>query len=383
MKKRTGALLVLASLLAYGAFAQQVKGDVTVGVYPAERKLDSKYKEAKSGFGGAYYLGDFIMSNDYITAAGKIYYRMSGATNRHEESQKLDIKRAYIRFRPDGTRALEISAGKLYSYYLPGNFFALSEIYTGSSRWGKTGVGLKSEVAGFTFGLGLPVTESYVAYEESFGINGAIGYNFKHLYDNVPLSLGADVFYTRTDSEKEGLDYSHSWAASANWTPSFGGFVDKMNLTLTYSSRSEPFVASSTFKNVTNYKDEKMKDSNLVSLNLATNLGPVELTLESEAGHSVSGDMVSLYDGIQLLIPFNDLVAFKPRFFYYGAIDAKDSDRSRTTYEVYPRLWFTWDQWTVSAGFDWFYKETEKDKFRGEWNVPIYVKYKIANKGRK
>ena len=146
---------------------------------------------------------------------------------------------------------------------------------------------------------------------------------------------------------------------------------------MTVSGKTEPYVSSSVFKNVTNYKNEDMKESNLISLNFNSYVGDVQVELEAEAGKSVKGNMIPLYTGLQLLIPFTKIVAFKPRVYYYGALDSDVSDDSRQTFEIYPRLWITRGLWTYSLGFDWFYKQTSKDEYKAEWNVPIYVKYRI------
>ena len=377
MKKTV--LTFLASCVLFPAFSAELKvvGAVTAGIYPVEKTLDSKYEDSDIGFGGAYLLADFNLSSEYITAASKIYYRTSSAQKWSEEGQKIELKRAYVRFRPMGNNALEFSAGKLYSYYLPGNFFNLAEIYTGASRWGKTGIAVKSEIDAFTFGLAVPATESYVAYGDSFGVNGCIGYDLSKTGKGIPLSFGADCLFTRTEKEKEDSEYKCSWAFSSNWKPELDGTIRKLSLTMTVSGKTEPYVSSSVFKNVTNYKNEDMKESNLISLNFNSYVGDVQVELEAEAGKSVKGNMIPLYTGLQLLIPFTKIVAFKPRVYYYGALDSDVSDDSRQTFVIYPRLWITRGLWTYSLGFDWFYKQTSKDEYKAEWNVPIYVKYRI------
>ena len=115
--------LVAASLLAFclaGGFCVtfESKSNVTFGITPVQKITDENSLEQSNQFGGAYFLGDFALSNEKITAAGKIYYRLKSAESRDEEAQQLDIKRAFIRYRPFASNLLEFSLGKLYSYYL-------------------------------------------------------------------------------------------------------------------------------------------------------------------------------------------------------------------------------------------------------------------------
>ena len=107
MKKTV--LTFLASCVLFPAFSAELKvvGAVTAGIYPVEKTLDSKYEDSDIGFGGAYLLADFNLSSEYITAASKIYYRTSSAQKWSEEGQKIELKRAYVRFRPMGNNALE------------------------------------------------------------------------------------------------------------------------------------------------------------------------------------------------------------------------------------------------------------------------------------
>ena len=383
--------LVAASLLVFclaGGFCVtfESKSNVTFGITPVQKITDENSLEQSNQFGGAYFLGDFALSNEKITAAGKIYYRLKAAESRDEETQQLDIKRAFIRYRPFASNLLEFSLGKLYSYYLPGNYFQLSEIYTGATRWGKTGAGAILEYKRFTLGLALPLKETKTAFKDSFGLNAAACYDFSSLSDSLPVKIGADINYTRTGAvySKNGTktsdtDYDFEKSFSLYFTPKISGFFKNPALTLTYSHNAEPYVSSSVFKNVSNYSDSDMKKSQFASLNFRGNFGAVQMIAEGEAGHSISGDTIPLYAGTQALIPFyGKIVWFKPRFYYYAALDSSDSEKSRSTFEFYPRAWITAGKITVSAGADILHKEYKKDFWKWEWSLPMYVQYKVG-----
>ena len=388
MKRLIGAGLSLLALC--GAFSADftTKGNILFGGTAAEQTWDAAFDNADVDFGGAYVMGDFIVSTKKITAGGKIYYRVKKADDTKDLdtdtgfAQKLDIKRAYIRFRPFGDSLLELSGGKLYSYYLTGNYFQLAEIYTGSSRWGKTGVGAKSEYKGFTFGAAIPLTESYLEFQNYRAFFLAAEYDFASVSERLPISLGATFGMEYASTEKKGADtivdknvYS---TVSLNAKPKTDGFISKVNAALSVSFNSEPYVASSTFKNVTNYGAEHLAQSHFASLNFRGYVGAVQVLAEGEAGHSSEGDMIPLYGGVQLLIPLVEHLSFKPRFFYYAALDASDGANSRMTFEVYPRLWVTAGQWIVSLGADFAHKQVTQDAWRWEWSVPFYVEYKIG-----
>lgn len=375
------------------AAAFNASGNIIAGITPVEQITEeekgnkakrTEYNESKQ-FGGAYLKGEGSLSSEKLTVSGKIYYRLNSSSSRDEEAQKLDIKRAFLRYRPFGSELLEVSAGKAYSYYLSGNYFQLAEIYTGATRWGKTGIGAKSEWNGFTFGLSLPVTESYVKFKDYFGFGAGAGYDFSALSENIPVKLGASLLYTRTgadysskDDITDGADYDFSESFSLYFTPELEGFISKPALTLTYSHNSAPFVSNAAYKNVANYSDSDLKKSKFVSLNWRSYFGPVQFLAEGEAGHSVSGDMIPLYAGTQLLIPvIGKTVWFKPRFFYYAALDTKNDKNSRASFEFYPRVWITKGKYTFSAGADILHKEYEKDVWKWEWSVPVYLQYKI------
>lgn len=382
------------TLLASSVFAAEFtsSGKILVGGTAIQKTYsDSSFEDSTTEFGGLYVLGDFTLSSEKLTAGGKMYYR---AKNKDDSwdidkdtalAQEIEIKRAYLRYRPFGDKLLEVSIGKLYSYYLTGNYFQLAEIYTGSSRWGKTGVGAKSQYAGFTFGAALPVTESYVEFGNYRAGFGAVEYNFAKLNENLPFSLGfalgAEYSASETKDAKTGeITRTHDdavyWTASVNYAPRFTGFVSKLNATLSFSYNSDPFVASSVFKNVSNYS--AVSKSNFASLNFRSNVGAVQLIAEGEAGHCVDGDMIPLYAGAQLQIPIVEHVSLKPRFFYYAALDDSDSDKSRQTFELYPRLWITAGQWSIMAGADFSHKQVSADGWKWEWSLPFYVEYKVG-----
>ena len=380
-------------LLSFRAFSADftTSGKILVGGTAVQKTWDSSFEESTTEWGGAYAMGDFTLSSDRLTAGGKMYYRIKKYDDSKDVdtdktlAQEVEIKRAYLRYRPFANKTLEVSIGKLYSYYLTGNYFQLAEIYTGSSRWGKTGVGAKSQIAGFTFGAALPLTESYVEFRNSRSGFGAIEYNFAKLNENIPLSLGFSLGADYTASEKQDSKTKEVtrttndevyWTASANYAPKLTGFVSKLNATLSFSYNSDPYVASAVFKNVSNYKT--VSKSNFASLNFRSNFGAVQFIAEGEAGHTVDGNMIPLYAGTQLLIPIVEHIAFKPRFFYYAALDDSDSDASRKTFEFYPRAWITIDQWTISVGADFLHKQVTRDDWKWEWSVPFYVEYKVG-----
>lgn len=392
MKKTLFFTFTILLTCSISLFAFDKKAKITVGVTPL-----SKTTGEDLDFGSAYFLSDFALSNNYITAGGKIYYRLSKADDAKDVdktktlSQKLDIKRAYLRFRPFANEKFESSIGKLYSYYLPGNFFSLSEIYTGQSRWGKTGIGTKWQNYGFTVGVALPVTENYTEFANSWGINVALVYDFSTLNENVPLKTGGTFFYSYEYSENQNKQTSEittskennfSGSFSVNYAPKFSGFVSAMNSTLTFSYNSEPYVASSIFKNVANYNADNLDKSWFFSINHKNNFGKIQLILEGEVGHSLSGNMIPLYGGTQILIPIVEHFLLKPRFFYYAALNSKNNEESRKTFEIYPRIVLSFgnknqNQWNINVGTDFLYKQTDKNNWNLEWNLPFYVEYKI------
>lgn len=387
LKKQIGAaaLCLAVSSASLSAVSFDTKSLITVSLTPVEQITENG--ETEREFGGTYVQGDFALSNDKITAAGKIrYWIKPSAYSSDSIKQRMDIKRAYIRYRPFAANLLEFSLGKFYSYYLPGNYFSLADHYTGSSRWGKTGIGAKFEYKGLTLGVAIPVTESDVRIADYFGLGSSMSYDFSRLNKNIPVKLGANFLYTRTgvdysskDDITDKADYDYSEAVSLYYTPKLSGFISRLSLALTYSRNVAPFVSSSAYKHISNYADSDMKKSHFVSWNLRSYFGSIQLITEGEAGHSISGDIVPFYTGTQLLIPvYEKTVYFKPRFFYYAAINTQNNDESRQTFEFYPRAWITAGKYTVSAGVDILRKEYDKDSWKWEWEIPLFVQYQVG-----
>lgn len=399
----SGKKVFLASLFAIVFFAAETaraavtfdtKSVITVSATPVERitetsvgkAAESKY-EQKNQFGGTYVQGDFALSNEKISAGGKIRCWVKPSVFSSDSiSYTMDIKRAFLRYRPFGTNLLEFSFGKMYSYYLPGNYFSLADFYTGASRWGKTGAGIKSEYKGFLLGTALQMTESNMKIADYFGISVAAGYDFSTLNKNIPVKFGADFNYVRTgadyslkDDITDSADYDFSECVSLYYTPKLDGIISKVAMTLTYSHNFKPYVSNAAYKKVANYNNSDMEKSQFVSWNYRNYFGPVQFLTEGEAGHSISGDMIPIYAGTQLLIPMiGETVWFKPRFFYYAALDTENDKNSRTSFEFYPRVWITSGKYTVSAGADIFHKEYEKDVWKWEWEIPLFVQYKVG-----
>lgn len=371
---------ISALILSMPLYAQkfETKGNITLGVTPVEQVLDAKMTDTKTQFGGAYLLGNIAVSNEKLTAAGKIYWRLGATDDIDDLSQKIDIKRAYVRFRPFGNNDLEFSAGKLYSYYLSGNYFQLAEIYTGASRWGKTGFGAKANIKGLTLGLALPLSESYIPFKEQFGLNAAAEFDISSVAENIPMKAGACLLYEKTKDKNDDDEHNLAKMISLTFTPNLDGILSKMSVTLSWSHDAEPFVASSVFKNVTNYKLSDLKKAWFASLNFRSYIGNVLLLAEGEAGHSTSGELVPIYFGAQALVPIINHFALKPRVCYYAAIDTENDDESRHTAEFYPRIQLTFSSWTINAGVDLKWKEIEKDDWKTEWSLPMYAEYKIG-----
>ena len=381
--KKIFSLIIFYGLLALcQLFAIPVKKSVVgFGITPVQNPVafDKKglHTDSESEFGGAYLWADIVQGNDFVTAAGKIYYRFNSIAEGQDASQKFELKRAYVKVRPCGNDFFEIAAGKLYSYHLPGGYFNLAEIYTGNNRWGKTGLGTKFEFAGFTTGLALPLTDSYVSFKEAFSLSAAIDYNFVKINEGLPLTAG---FSASQDFVKDDFSFS----LSAQFSPKTTGFISKAKFFASYSYNSEPYVASTVFKKIANYAKEDLKKAHFASINITMNLGKVEVITEGEAGHSMEGNYIPLYSGSQLLIPIIDHLAFKPRFYYYAALNESDSDLSRQTFEFFPRLWLTFGKCTVSAGTSIFLMQagtSSKDEKLSDWywgyEVPLYATWKF------
>lgn len=413
IKKNYLVLILLSVISVVNAFAAgfETKGNLLVGGTAAQKSWNKTDQDYVKKYGKFYLLGDIIMSNAYVTAGGKIYYRIGAAEEFEDLTQRLEIKRAFIRFRPFGNEFLEISGGKVYSYYLPGNFFQISEVYTGNSRWGETGVGVKSEINGFTFGLAIPVgdssstIETATKYDDFFALNGAVGYDFSKISENFPVKASATAGFTRATKststktktavdEKKGTvttvttkvvtdispEYEKHWAYSLYYTPKLQGVISKLALAVTYSYNAKPFVSNSGYTPVINYNDSQMKRSQFASINFRSNFGPVQLLAEGEAGHSLDGNKIPLYLGTQLLIPIVKHIDFKPRFNAFAAVDSCDYQETRRTYEFYPRLWVTGSSWIVSLGADINHKEVAHNDWKWEWSIPFYFEYKVKTR---
>lgn len=378
-------LVALAVLSVSAAFAKELefKGNLLWGGTISQEDYDKKSKEMVEKYAKNYLLGDVILSTEKLTVGGKIYYRIPAMEKSEEISQRMEIKRAFVRVRPMGNELLEISGGKLYSYYLPGNFFQISETYTGASRWGESGVGVKSEWNGWTFGAALPVGESSskietaTKFDNFFALNGAIGYDFSHLDSAFPIKLNADAGFRRTKADDEAK-YNQIFAASVYYTPKLDGFVNKMYAALTYSYNAKPFVANTGVSPLINKDDSDLALCHIISLNYRSYFGPVHFTFEGEIGKSIEGNKIPVYGATQFLVPFTEVLAIKPRFMYYSAIDSDNGDNTRSSYEIYPRLWITPNKnWNISLGADFVKKQISKDDWKWEWSVPFYVEYKI------
>ncbi|MBQ4378500.1 MAG: hypothetical protein II821_04815 [Treponema sp.] len=368
--------LVLAALLCTeGAFALSNSTSLTFSVAPVEKDADDNVQ-----FGGAYLLAESTLSDDYVTLGGKLYYKLKETDSKSEETQKLEIKRAYAKIRPFGNKTLELAIGKLYSYYLSGGYFSLTETYTGATRWGKTGVGLKSEISGFTFGLALPLTESYAAFSDTWGLNFGAEYDFSTLFETLPLKAGFSIFYNSTADEKNFTPSEKDFAecVSLNFSKKNLAFFKTFSVFAAFSHNAEPYVSNSVFKPVANYSNKDMKSSNLFSLAFRPTIGSVKITSESEIGHSIEGSMVPFYTALQVQFPIFGCVSLKPQFGYYAAYDTSDSSKSFDTLEFYPRFMAEIGKWTVTAGWDIFYKEVSDSEYRWLWEFPVTAKLKIG-----
>lgn len=356
------------------ALLSESKSNITFGITPLE-SVSSENSNCE--FGGMYLLGDFLISLPKISLGTKIYYRINSSDSWENNQQKIDIKKAYLRYRPFANNLLEFSAGKLYSYYLPGNFFNLAEIYTGASRWGKTGIATKFDYQGFFGGFAIPLSENYTDFAKSFGVNFALGYNFAELNKNIPIKLSSAIFFNRQSENKTDYENDYSFSVSTQFSPNLKGFISKLSLTATYSYNAESYVSSSVFKKVSNYKTSELKSTHLFSVNYKNNFASVAFALESEVGHSLEGNMIPLYVGTQVSIPLVKHLELRPRFYYYAALDSKDSSASRQTFEFYPRFWITLKNISVSLATDFEYKQVSLSEWNLSWSIPCYAQLKI------
>ncbi len=374
MKKLTFILTVLVLAAGSKAFALETKMNFLAGSTALEQKAGEELT-----FGGAYILLDSSVSTDYFDIAGKVYYRLSSATKGEELKQKIELKKAFVKLRPFSNDALELAIGKLYSYYLPGAFFSISETYTGASRWGKTGVGLQGSWGAFSAGAALPLSETYAAFEKSWGIHAGLYCDISKFQgaENVKLKPGVSFWYdytaaTSTAPAKNDIAFT----TSLLWSPKFKGFVSKVSVFTAFSYNAEPYVASSTFKNVSNYKS--VGKAHFASLNTKANFSSVQVILEGEAGKCAESDFVPVYAAVQVLVPIVEHVSVKPRFLFYGAFDTADSSLSRVTFEGYPRLWLEFGNHTVSLGAVLAAKQVEDASFKFEWSIPFYYEFKFG-----
>ena len=348
--------------LALASLPAQMKNNSSATFAPTNKDEEDHVK-----YDGAYFLAESTLSDDYATLGGKLYYRLSSAENTDEESQKLDVKRAYAKLRPFGNKLLEVAIGKLYSYYLPGGYFSLTETYTGASRWGETGVGAKTEFKGLTLGAALPVTESYVTFKKNWGANGAISYDFAEISKNFPLTVGADVLYSATGDDNADVnsvsEKDFSECVSLNFSKRNLAFFKNFSVFAAFSHNVRPYVAHTILSPVavvSSSKSEqyaKVKKSNLFSLAIRPTIGKVRITSESEIGHSIEGNMIPFYTALQVYAPIFGVFAIKPMAGYYAAYDTSDSSKSFDTWEFYPRAMLEFEKWTITAGWDMFYRE--------------------------
>lgn len=382
--KRIIFMLFLSSALLSSAFAGMKNStSVTFSVTPIDKDEADNVQ-----FGGSYLLAESTLSDDYVTLGGKLYYRLKATDSADTESQKIEIKRAYAKIRPFGTSIFEGAIGKLYSYYLPGGYFSLTETYTGATRWGKTGVGVKTEISGFTFGLALPATEDYTLFDEDWGLNAALVYDFSSINNDIPLSLGFSLWYSAVgdfevraaSSKSQDKDKKDNFAecVSLNFTKKNLVFFKTFAVFFAFSHNAEPYVSSSVFKPVANYSNKDMKSSNLFSFAFRPTIGIVKITSESEIGHSIEGNMIPFYTALQVQFPIYGFVSLKPQFGYYAAYDTSDSSKSFDTWEIYPRFMLEINRWTITAGWDMFYKKIADSDYRWTWTVPITAKVRIG-----
>ena len=332
-------------------------------------------------FGGAYFMTESLLSDDFVTLGGKLYYRLKATDSKSNESQELEVKRAYAKIRPFGSEIFEVAIGKFYSYYLSGGYFSLTETYTGGTRWGKTGVGVKSEAKGFTLGVAVPLSEKYVAFSDAWGLNFGAEYDFSSVFDNLPLKIGFSAFY---DSVADGKNFTpseedFSECVSFYFSKKSLAFFRNFSIFLAFSHNSAPYVANSILSPVANKKNAELQTVNLFSLALRSTIGKIRITSETEVGHSIEGTMIPFYSALQVYAPIIGFLAVKPLIGYYAAYDMSNSKKSFDTWEFYPRFMLETKKWTITAGWDIFYKEISDGEYRWIWAVPITAKLKIGD----
>ncbi len=352
-------------------FSQSAKSSITAGITPIEREAE---EAAQKQFGGSYLLLKTDISTDYVSAGGKIYYRLSPAEKKEDESQKLDVKKIYIKMRPLGNEAVELAAGKLYSYYLTGGYFPLAETYTGSVRWGKTGLGLQIKSQGFTGGLALPLSESYKSFDQDgWGLNGGLSYKFTPF----PLTIGGTLLYDAVgDSDKDSCSKDDfSFTLASHFSTGKKDAPLKVSAFLSYTMNADAYATNTVYKFVTNCK--AVGKCQFVSVNVNVSARDISFTLEGEGGLALDSDYVPVYLGLQILAPLNNNISLRPQFFYYGAFNSKDSPASRDAFTVYPRLMLYFSSSTISAGAQFTRRQTETDKHEWGFSIPLYYEYKF------
>ena len=378
-RMRTGAgmlLLLAGALMPAAGQASRLSFSVT----PVEQVEGSTAKDdAKKQFGGAYAYAESVFSDDAVTVGGKIYYRLSSAANTDEEKQRMDIKKAYIKVRPLRNYIFECAIGKLYNYYLPGAYFSITEIYTGASRWGKSGAGMRFSYGGFTAGAALPLSETNEAFKDGWGLNGGLSYDFSELNTALPLTAGLSVCF---DAAKDGSVNSHSsddfsGTASLYYNGAFSGMLTRLGVFASWSWNASPYVTNSSFKPVASYKTADLQKAYFGSLGLRAKIGGVELTSETEAGHSNKGSLVPFFTVFQLVVPVTNLLRLKPRAGYFAAWDTKHDTKSRDAYEIYPRVQLTAGRTFFTAGWQLHYRETAADEYTWLWAVPLTLEIRL------
>lgn len=395
MKKTLCALAGFISLVS--AFSLDFKNttNLTLAATPIDKDENDDIQ-----FGGAYVLAESVLADDYVTLGGKLYYRLKSSDSFEGESQELEIKRAYAKICPFGSAIFEVAIGKLYSYYLSGGYFALTETYTGATRWGKTGVGLKSECSGFTVGLALPVnegnsylkqkTKNYYFFNYDWGVNASVSYDFSQISKDFPLTVGTAIFYSasgkgNSDGSSDGeenlcsvSEKDFTECVSLNFSKRNFSVFKNFSVFAAFSHNTAPYVSNTVFKPVANYKNADMKNANLFSLAFRPTIKSVRITSETEIGHSVEGSMIPFYSALQGQFPVYGIVSLKPLVGYYAAFDTSDSKNSFDSWEFYPRIVLEVAKWTITGGWDMFCKEITDGDYRWIWTVPITAKVKIG-----
>ncbi|MCR4821488.1 MAG: hypothetical protein K5873_01285 [Treponema sp.] len=382
--KRIKLSLILALAFSFSLYGQMKNTtNLTFSLTPLEKDEGDDIS-----FGGSYLLAESTMKDDYVTLGGKLYYRLNGTDSAESEAQKLDVKRAYGKIRPFGNSVFEIAIGKLYSYYLDGAYFALTETYTGASRWGESGLGVKSQYSGFTFGLALPLTESYVNFTDNWGLNASLSYDFSNLNEGLPLTLGVNLLYSAT---ADG-DSDVSSVSEKDFAQCFALYYSKKNLSFfknfalffAYSHNARPYVAHTVLspveviKKSSSSQNKNLKQSDLFSLAIRPVIGKVKITSESEIGHSGEGDIIPFYTALQFNFPVTQIFSLKPMAGYYGAFDRENSSNSYDCWEIYPKLVFDVSRFTFTAGWDFFCKEFADGDYKWVWEIPLTAKVKIG-----